>query len=115
MSDTARVEVRSADDVTVVSAHGEIFYGTHEPLLEALLDLAAQPVPLLVLDLAQVPVCDSTGLNVLLQAHRRATSNGGWLRLAAVQELVRQVLLITNLDRILPMYDSVAEATQDGR
>jgi anti-sigma B factor antagonist len=114
MTDEVRVRVSDTQDPVVVSVHGPIFYGTHEPLLDTLAPLAEGARRRIVVDLADVRTCDSTGLNILVQAKRRATAGGGWLRLAAPQPMVRRVLEITNLLRTLPVYDSVADAVADG-
>jgi anti-anti-sigma regulatory factor len=66
--------------------------------------------PKIVVDLSLVPMCDSGGLNVLLEAHRMAASRGGWLRLAAAQPFVRRVLELTNLTRALLIHGTVADA-----
>jgi anti-anti-sigma factor len=104
----------SSGDPVVVAVAGKIMYDTHEPLLTALLILAERPSPAIVLDLADVPMCDSAGLNMLVQAERRARANGGWLRLANVQSMVKRVLTITNLDTILATYEDVAQAISAG-
>ncbi|HLL69154.1 MAG TPA: STAS domain-containing protein [Micromonosporaceae bacterium] len=121
MTAELRVAVRdSTGDATVVSVHGNILFDTSQPLMEALLVLVEAERPHIVVDLADVPLCDSTGLRVLLQAHGRATANAGWLRLGAVQPLVADILAITNLTRVLPVYGSVeaaaaGEVAGDGR
>ncbi len=64
----------------------------------------------LVLDLTQVPFCDSGGLSLFVDAHRRAEAAGGWLRLAAARPEVLTVLAATNLDRYLTILPTVPEA-----
>jgi anti-sigma B factor antagonist len=114
MNQSAQVTLRRVGGVDVVQPHGSVCFGEHEPLLEALLQLAENAAaPRIIVDLGDVSLCDSTALNVLLQARRRATSHGGWLRLAAAQPLVRRVLQMTNLSRLLPIYDTVEQALQD--
>jgi anti-sigma B factor antagonist len=109
MSETLDFAVANGDP-TVVAVTGRILFDTHGPLLETLLRLAERPSPRIVLDLAEVPMCDSTGLNVLIQSERRARANRGWLRLANVQPMVERVLSITGLHAVLPAYESVAHA-----
>jgi anti-sigma B factor antagonist len=110
MSQSAQVTVRRVAGVDVVQPHGSVCFGEHEPLLEALLLLAERDGPRIVVDLSDVSICDSSALNVLLQAHRRATSHRGWLRLAGAQPLVRRVLHMTNLNRLLPIHDTLEQA-----
>lgn len=117
MTGTAPIDIKvtESDGIVVVTVSGGIFYDTHAGLLEVLLEVTGRPRPRVVVDLAGVPMCDSTGLNVLARSYRQADGNGGWLRLAATQPLVQRVLIATNLSRVLPPYDSVADATADRR
>ncbi len=114
MTDELRVTVREADDVRVVAPHGRVFYDTRGPLVDTLLDLAVTDKPRLVVDLAGVSMCDSSGLNVFVQAHRRVIEAGGWVRLARPQPLVRRVLEATNVNRLIGVFDSVEAAIAAG-
>ena len=48
-----------------------------------------------VIDLANVPYMSSAGLRLLLSAHKTMHAKGGELKIANVQEAVREVLDIT--------------------
>ena len=52
----------------------------------------------IVVDMSGVDFCDSTGMNVLLAAHRRAREQGGDLELASPRPAVRKVLQVTGLE-----------------
>ena len=54
-----------------------------------------------VIDLANVPYMSSVGLRLLLAAHKKMLGKGGELRIANVQETVREVLDITGFSDIL--------------
>jgi anti-anti-sigma factor len=73
-------------------------------------ELIARGGRFLVLDLAGVPLCDSAGLNVLLEARRQADAIGAVLVLACVPEPVRRTLEMTGADHILRVFDTVADA-----
>lgn len=105
------VEVKIVDgDPVVVEVAGKMLFDTLGPLAEALARLAPASHPRVVLDLSQVPMCDSSALNLLTRTRSERSSVGGWFRLAGAQPLVGTVLKITNLTRILPVYASVEEA-----
>lgn len=55
----------------------------------------------LVVDLADVDLVDSTGLGLLLAAHRRAGRCSRRLVLRAIPPSLGRLLLLTRLDRIL--------------
>ena len=93
-----------------VAVGGEIDFATHRSLLGALAEQIEQGRSRIVLDLSRVTFCDSTGLGVLVQVRQRVVEVGGWLRLAGPTEPVRRALEITNLDRLIPAYPTVAEA-----
>jgi anti-anti-sigma factor len=113
MTDPLRVLVQADGPHAIVAAQGAVYFDTIEVLREALLPLAGGDQPRLVLDLSGVAVCDSSGLNLMVQTHQLAARHGGWLRLAGPQPLVRRALEATNLTRLLTVHDSVAAAVAD--
>lgn len=64
----------------------------------------------LVVDLSAVEFCDSSGLSALLIAERQMRQNGGEVRLAGVHKKVLSLLKISQLDKVFPMFDTVAKA-----
>jgi anti-anti-sigma factor len=109
----ATVKVTERDGAAVVTVRGKVLYDTLTPLSETLSRLTGRPSLRVVLDLSGVSMCDSSGLNLFVRTRSELTSSGGWLRLAGTRPLVDNVLHITNLDRILPRYDTVEDALSD--
>jgi anti-anti-sigma factor len=105
-----RVTINSDVDHVVVSPAGKICFDTLEALTAALDGSLAAPTPRIVVDLGRVTMCDSSCLQVLVNTYRRVTGAGGWLRLVDPQPLVLRVLQITQLNQLLPIYDSVDRA-----
>jgi anti-sigma B factor antagonist len=66
----------------------------------------------LVVDMSGVEFCDSTGMNVLLAAHRRAQEHGGELQLAAPRPGVRKILQVTGLESVFTVTDDPAQVTR---
>jgi anti-anti-sigma factor len=64
----------------------------------------------IVIDLADVPVIDSSGIGALIGGLREARQAGGELRIAAAGEQLRTVLALTKADRVLKPYATVDEA-----
>ncbi len=64
----------------------------------------------LVVDLADVPFVDSSGIGALIGGLRETRQAGGELRIANAAEQVRTVLSLTKIDRVLKPYASVDEA-----
>ena len=67
----------------------------------------------LVFDLSEVEYCDSSGLSAILLAFRMLQTNEGQIRLAAPQKSVKSLIQISQLDRVLPIKNSVDEAVHE--
>jgi anti-sigma B factor antagonist len=108
-----KVTTRSQGDHTVMSVAGEIDLYTaprlHSELMSA---LPADGQVRLVVDMSKVDFCDSTGMNVLLAAHRRAKEHGGDLQLAGPRSATRKVLQVTGLESVFTVIDSAAELAE---
>ena len=90
--------VRDADMTTLVLA-GDLDLLT-APVLHAVLDSECALRPRrLVVDLAAVEFLDSSGLHLLLSAHRRLIEAGCALVLASPSDAVRRVIELIGLDR----------------
>lgn len=88
------------DDIVLVVA-GEIDLYTAPRLQRELAAAVGDGDPgHVVVDMSGVEFCDSTGMNVLLAAHWRATERGGSLELAAPRPSVRKILQVTGLDTV---------------
>ncbi|MFD0889310.1 STAS domain-containing protein [Streptosporangium algeriense] len=66
--------------------------------------------PRLVLDLTEVPFCDSVGLGVLVGALTRVRDAHGRLVLVVRPGMVARLLTMTNLDRYIETRGSLREA-----
>lgn len=100
-------------DAVVLEARGAVDLATAGALEHAAAEQLAQGRTRILLDLAGVPLCDSTGLTALLRIHHRAEADGGRLRLVAPRQQVRGLLELTNLTRVLDVRDSADDALAD--
>jgi anti-sigma B factor antagonist len=110
MSESVRVLVVEQAEHVVVSAHGLLYLDTMQPLQDALLVQVGRDRSHVILDLGAVRQCDSSGLNLFVKAHRLAGEHGGWFCLAAPRPAVRRLLDLTNLSRVLRVFDTVEQA-----
>ena len=67
-----------------------------------------------VVDLTGVDFIDSSGIGAIISGLRTTREAGSEFRIASVTAQVRAVLELTNVDRILPPYESVEAALRDG-
>ena len=63
-----------------------------------------------VLDMGQLLYMNSTGLNIMISVLTRTKKTGGQVVLAAVSHGVRQLFVVTKLDTVFPILDSVEMA-----
>ena len=79
----------------------------------AALDRAlASRAPVLVVDLSGVGFCDSSGLNLLLQARYDAEAAGVTIRLAALASAVARVFELTGMAAVFSIHTSAEEAVR---
>ena len=64
----------------------------------------------MIFDLSQVQYCDSSGLSALLVGFRTCRDNNGTFVLAGVQEHVKKLISISQLDSMLHQVPTVNEA-----
>ena len=104
-----KVSSRSQGDHTVVAVSGEIDLYTAPRLQGELATAVTGAGPArVVVDMAGVDFCDSTGMNVLLAALRRARERGGDLVLAGPRPAVRKILQVTGLESVFTVLDDPA-------
>ncbi|MFF3883591.1 STAS domain-containing protein [Streptomyces sp. NPDC001914] len=101
----------TVDGIRVLALAGELDTDTAATLREALRP-EEEDLPLTVLDFEAVTFMDSSAINVLVAAHRDATTAGGWIRLAALAEPARRVVEIVGLDTIIACHPTLAQALE---
>jgi anti-sigma B factor antagonist len=106
------VTTAGGDRWTIVVARGEIDISTASSLDEAL-QAAMAASGRVIVDLSGVRFMDSTGLSVLMRAHKDQAEAGSGLRLAAISDRVSRLLTVTKLDTVFAVYPSVTAAEAD--
>lgn len=104
------IETHSDPGCSIVEVGGEIDVYT-APQMRDEIAAALRDQPRVVVDARTVTFMDSTGINVLFEAHKRAVEEtGGWLRLVAREGAVLKVLRLCGLDTKIPVHSSLEEA-----
>jgi anti-sigma B factor antagonist len=101
---------RPANDAAVIVLDGPLDLGTTVELDRLIHGEVSSGHHRVVMDLANVTFCDSTGVSALLRAHRIATASGGWVRMTGISDQVRRVLQSTNVDRVLRRFPTIEAA-----
>lgn len=115
----------NSDEAFTIERHGDVTVITATPELEKLAyrleeqvaDLILEPLsrednPLIVFDLSRVGNFGSMFLALLIRAWKLAVSHGGSMALAGVTERTRELLRVTSLDIVWPIYDTRHEAIE---
>lgn len=89
------------DGPTSLRLEGDLDLLASEELAKVLLPMCDRPDTVIDLDLSGVRFIDSTGIALLLRAHRRADSSGGKVTVMGANGPVERVLHATGADEIL--------------
>jgi anti-sigma B factor antagonist len=113
----------SADEVFTIERRGDLTIITATEALERMdfdleeqvADMILEPLrrqenPLIVFDLSQADNFGSMFLALLIRCWKLALSQGGTMALSGVTERARELLRVTALDTVWPIYDSKREA-----
>ncbi|MFF3751436.1 STAS domain-containing protein [Streptomyces sp. NPDC002018] len=113
MTAALRVEIAGTrDQAAAFTVAGNLDLHT-APVLYRRVDDVLGGHPTVMVDLAGVTFCDSSGLNTLIRLHRRAQEAGGRLVLAAPPPQMLRLLTTTGAGRIFTIHASLAEAWQE--
>ncbi|GAA3901828.1 STAS domain-containing protein [Streptomyces lacrimifluminis] len=107
-----KITTRDAATGPVLEITGELDYTSAPALRELLTTLTLQPGQRLVLDLAGMEFCDSSGLTTLIAARNHAHAAQSDIALAAVPDHTLRVLRIVGLDQILPIHPDSRSAAR---
>lgn len=103
-----------APDIVVVAMTGRIVLGPECQQIEWLTsELLGRNERKIIFDLSGVSHMDSTGVGIIVVCSGRVKDGGGELRIAGAGGLVRQILSMTKVDRIVPLYSTMTEALAD--
>lgn len=95
----------------VLEIVGDLDFHTAEQFREALQAIDPRPGQLLVLDLAGLSFCDSSGITAFVVARNHALSAQARIALAAVPANTARVLRIVGLDQVFAIHPDAASAT----
>ncbi|MET0704161.1 MAG: STAS domain-containing protein [Mycobacterium sp.] len=100
-------------NITVIKPVGRLNMAGASTLRKQLQGIVDGGSSRIVVDLSTTEFIDSSGLGALISGLNIARQVGGDLRIAATPQQVSTVLELTNLNRVLPTYDSPDTAFDD--
>lgn len=106
-------QIEKNDKYTVIKLTAEKLDSTVAPSLKSeLVVLNTDGVKNIIIDLSQSRYCDSSGLSAILVANRLCKNSQGQFVLTGLQESVKKLVAISQLDTILTITKTLAEAIE---
>jgi anti-sigma B factor antagonist len=102
-------------ETLVLVLRGSLDLATAPTVRAALLDAIEKAHHNLIVDLSQLEFLDSTGLGVLIGAHRRTAERNGSFRLVISDGPISRLLNITGLIAVFSVYHSLDDARRNRR
>jgi anti-anti-sigma factor len=109
------LETRNRGDVMVVYCQGRLVYRDEAVALSRVVADVVKSTNKVVLDLEGVSSIDSAGMGELAFLHSWSQSRNVSLKCASPSPLVRDLLGLTNLDRVLDLHSSLTGALESFR
>jgi len=115
MDENINFKFENIDDVVIFKLLEKSFDSSIAGLVKGELTilLSDEDIHKLVFDLSEIEYCDSSGLSAILLSFRIMQSNEGHIRLASPQKSVRNLIEISQLNRVLPIKETVDEAVNE--
>lgn len=109
-NESFRTEVERTTGACIVRLFGSAGMEHAEDLRRQLLELPGAGSARVVLDLSELHFINSAGLGAFIALYRKCHELNGQVALASPRRAVDQVLRVTNLDRLMPIYPNVETA-----
>lgn len=97
---------------TVLSVGGEVDVATAGQLRDQVTGMIASGTQRIIADLDGVDFMDSTGLGVLVGAHKSLVEVGGAMRVVCSQPTILKVFDITGLNAVIPLVDKIDDVEE---
>jgi anti-sigma B factor antagonist len=104
--------VSLVNGMAVVTTPGEIDISNASLLRTALVTATHSAAEIVVVDMSGTEYCDSTGLNVLVRAQKKAEPARVQLRLVVQANAVQRMLTVTGVAGLFRVYADLDEATR---
>ena len=109
-----KVKSRMVGDVAIISLSGKLLGGppASDEIKNEVYKLLDDGVKKFVFDLEEVKLMNSSGLGILISAYTSIKNRGGDMKIAAVNENMKSVLVMTQLNTIFDIYGTAEGAAQ---
>jgi anti-sigma B factor antagonist len=99
------LETKIENEQMQVSFSGSIYVKEAMEIRETFIALINQGQKFFLFDLSQVDYIDSPGLGVMVLIHKRASRNGGNLKIRGLQGIVKDLFELTRLNKVFEILE----------
>ncbi len=104
-------EVKTDDSILLISLKGNLMTKIQiQPLLDDLEHYRNEEVKKLIISLADMEYMNSTGLSILINIFTQTRNKGGEVIITDIPEKINQLLVITKLNSIFNIEQTVQDA-----
>jgi len=108
------IKNKSFNNYSIISISGKgLAEEDFTPLTQTAFDLIEQHSPHLIIDLKELDIINSLGLNTLIKIFTKARNLGGEMYIVNISSKINQVLLLTKLNTVLNIAKSIDDAKQN--
>ncbi len=104
------IRIKYEEDYVIVLPDEEIEVYNISEIKEVLFDIIEKGNRKLIMDMSKVEYIDSSGLGVLVSVLKKVKVSEGKLVLISPKSSVKQILSLTNLDKVFNIQDTLENA-----
>ncbi len=108
-----KIEKRRSGDVTILDLKGKILFGDGiDELRQSINESIKANEKHLVLNFADVPYLDSTGLGEVVRSYTTLKKEGGAVKIANLSNKVKDLMMVTKLITVFETYENENDAVK---
>jgi anti-sigma B factor antagonist len=107
-----RIDAKSRDNGVILKISGKVIGDSVLQLKQTLQEKVDSKANWVILDLAEVPLMDSSALGTIIAAFLKLQERDGKLVLLNAQKSILDVLAITKLDSLFEVYNDMQSALE---
>ncbi len=107
-----KFEVENKDDGAILHLEGKIIGDSAVQLKQILEEQIDSDIKWIILDLADVPLMDSSAIGTMIMAFLKLKEKSGKLVILYAKKSIQEVLSITKLDTLFEICDNMQNALQ---
>ena len=104
-------EIKKEDSIILISLKGNLMNKVQiQPMLDEIEHYGNEGIKKIIISLADMEYMNSTGLSVLINIFTQARNKGGEVIITDIPEKINQLLVITKLNSIFNIEETVEDA-----